>query len=175
MIEQRPRPVASVLILSILAVAALGGATAGALTTPRGDVTRPESPRTVAYATPLARRLGAIDEALGRRDVGGAIREWRDVYGVALGARRWEAMVTLGDAALRIDGAAGRPVGRPTGFRAEARQAYLRALFLARSAGSAEGVERVALAFATLGDTEMAARARTIVVSHEPRERAVAP
>jgi hypothetical protein len=38
------------------------------------------------------------------------------------------------------------------------------ALFRARDARAPEGTERVAEAFSALGDTEMAARARTILV-----------
>ena len=91
-----------------------------------------------------------------------AIHAWRDAYGEALGSRRWEAMAAVGDAALRVDALAGLPARHPTGFRAEARQAYLKALFRARDAGSVEGVERIADAFASLGDIQMAARARTM-------------
>jgi hypothetical protein len=111
----------------------------------------------------LAGRLAAIEEAVARRDATRAIFEWRDAYAAALGSRRWEAMVSVGDAAVKIDGVAGRATGgQPTGFRAEARQAYLRALFDARAAGSDEGIQRVASAFAALGDAEMAARARSM-------------
>jgi hypothetical protein len=110
----------------------------------------------------LPMRLAAIDHAIARKDAGRAIHAWRDAYGVALRSRRWEAMADVGDAALRIDAIAALPSGTPTAFRAEARQAYLKALFDARAAGSAEGVERIAAAFAALGDAEMAAQARKL-------------
>ncbi len=66
----------------------------------------------------------------------------------------------MGDAAVRID--AREDEG--TAFRAEARQAYLLALFRARDARAPEGIARVADAFAALGDREMAARARAVRV-----------
>ena len=128
-----------------------------------------------AFETPTAReqrherllpqQLAEVREAVARKDASRAILEWRAASGLALGTRRWEAMVDVGDAAVRIDVLAGLPSGHPTGYRAEARQAYLRALFLARSARSQEGIERVAEAFAALGDTEMAARVRAVVVT----------
>src|SRR6185369_15708228 len=97
-------------------------------------------------------RLAAVDEALARRDMSRAVLEWRDAYGVALRSRDWAAMVSVGDAAVRIDRIARLPSDHPTGFRAEARQAYLRALVDAR----------VADAFDALGDAEMAGRVRTL-------------
>ena len=61
-------------------------------------------------------------------------------------------MVSVGDAAVKIDATASRVTGgQPTGFRAEARKVLSpRALFDARAA---------------LGDPEMAARARTMTVA----------
>ena len=110
----------------------------------------------------LATRMAAMDEAIARNDATRAIFEWRDAYGLALRSRRWDAMATVGDAALRIDAMKRVPAGHPTGFRAEARQAYLKALFDARAAGSTEGIDRVASSFAALGDTHMAAQARAL-------------
>ena len=113
----------------------------------------------------LEQRLAALDTAIARNDLSRAVYEWRDAYGAALGTRHWEAMAAVGAAALRVDALAGRgPGGRGT-FRAEARQAYLLVLFRARTAGSAQGVERAAAAFAGLGDGEMAARARTVLAA----------
>jgi hypothetical protein len=63
---------------------------------------------------------------------------------------------------VRIDGLSSRRARVPTGFRAEARQAYLRALFDARASGSKEGMHRAADAFGALGDADMAARAHAI-------------
>ena len=111
----------------------------------------------------LPQRLATVDEALSRQDLTRAVYEWRDAYTVALRSGHWNAMAAVGDAALRIDGLAGLPAGHPTGFRAEARQAYLTALARAREAGAPEGIQHIADAFAALGDTHMAARARTMV------------
>src|SRR5215813_9209538 len=113
----------------------------------------------------LPERLAAIDDAIERRDVSRAVIEWRDAYGVALRSRRWDAMTAVGDAAVRIDGIAREPSRYPAGFRAEARQAYLRALVDARAVHSREGIEHVAAAFAALGDADMAARVRTLAVT----------
>ena len=109
----------------------------------------------------LQARLAAVDAALARKDVSRAIYSWRDAHGLALGLRRWDAMAAVGDAAMRID-AATSPLGRPTGFRAEARQAYLRALYDARAAGEGEAIDLIADAFAALGDAHMAAQARAM-------------
>jgi hypothetical protein len=108
----------------------------------------------------LPARLAAVDAAIARRDPSRAIYEWRETYSVALGSRRWEAMLAVGDAALRIDALAPPGSRYPTGFRAEARQAYLKAFLNARAAGSREGIHRAAEAFGALGDVEMAARVR---------------
>lgn len=59
---------------------------------------------------------------------------------------------------MRVDALASSP-----GFRAAARQAYRRALFLARRDRSPEGSARVADAFTALGDLEVAAQARGIL------------
>ena len=145
-----------VLAVAGIALASLGGGVGYGT----NEVSAPTSP---VEKRDLSSRLAAIDRALEAGDEGRAIVEWRGTYGVALGLRRWEAMVSVGDAAVKIDGQVGRATGgQPTGFRAEARQAYLRALFDARAAGADEGIQRAADAFAALGDTEMAARARAM-------------
>jgi hypothetical protein len=149
--------------LPVLAIALAGGIVLG-LAAVRGSTRNFEGPvmPPAKGQSALSERLAAMDEALARGDVSRAISDWRDAYGLALGSWRWEAMILVGDAALRIDALASRPPGPRVAFRAEARQAYLNALFGARRVGSREGVLRVAEAFAALGDLEMAARARTI-------------
>ena len=112
-------------------------------------------------APTLAQRFAAVNEAVNRGDVGGATHAWRDAYLEALRTRRWDAMLSVGDAAMRIDTLARRP-GHPTRFVGEARQAYLSALFRARDARDRHGLELVAQAFARLGDREMATRARVL-------------
>ena len=64
----------------------------------------------------------------------------------------------VGDQAVRIAEAA----GGSTHFRAEARQAYLNALFRARAQRAVEGMHRAAAAFERLGDSEMAQGARRL-------------
>jgi hypothetical protein len=151
--------------LAFAGLVALAGVTVAGLAGARGtgggrDVgptpgaTRPDPKRS------LPARLAAVDAAIARRDPSRAIYEWRDAYGIALGSRRWEAMVAVGDAATRIDALAPSGSRYPTGFRAEARQAYLRAFLDARAVGSREGIHRAAEAFGALGDADMAARVR---------------
>jgi hypothetical protein len=153
----------------ILSVVAMGGMAVIALGGVASDRPRPpdEHPRWHALRTEptLAERLDAVDAAIAQQNVRRAAYEWRVAYSLALRSRRWQAMADIGDAAVRIDALAGRPGGRPTNFRAEARQAYLRALFQARHERARDGVERVAQAFAGLGDREMAAHARAIAVA----------
>lgn len=85
-----------------------------------------------------------------------AIYAWREAYGAALRSRRWEALILVGDAGARLE----RLMGSTGRYRAEARQAYLGALFRARAQGSAEGMRRAADGFEALGDEEAAALAR---------------
>ena len=158
---ERASLIASIVALAGLAAVAFGGVAAS--TSPWG--TFEADAREHRYERLLPQHLAAIDAAIARKDLGKAVFEWRDAYGLALGSRRWEAMADVGDAAVRIDALARRPVGQPTAFRAEARQAYLLALFQARRAKSQTGINRIANAFAALGDTEMAERARAITVT----------
>ena len=161
MISDRRRSDRRVIALSVVGfVVAVGlalGGLAGGTGTSASSTPRPAFE---VHERALPVRLAAIDEALARREMSGAAFEWRDAYGVALRSRRWEAMADVGDAAVRIDAAVSRLAGQPSGFRAEARQAYLRALLDARAAGSREGSHRAASAFAALGDAEMAALVR---------------
>ncbi len=148
-------------------LAALGAIGVGLLTAVTGTGsfrTRPVEPLGATTERAWARHIAAADAALAADDVGLAVSEWRHAYRAALGTRRWEPMVEVGDAAARIDARAGRPGGQPFVFRAQARQAYLTALSSARGAGSREGIERVAAAFAALGDAEVAARVGDIVL-----------
>jgi hypothetical protein len=101
---------------------------------------------------PWERHVQGMDDALGRGDVSAAIRARNAAYATALESSRWEALVTVGDAFLRIAQARGEePAMLP-----EVRRAYLRALFCARDQRSVEGILRVAEAFASLGDRDVA-------------------
>ena len=103
-------------------------------------------------------RVALVDEALARADLSHATHEWREAYGAALRSRRWDALVEVGDRAVRI----AQVAGGATQFRAEARQAYLSALLRARAQRAVEGMHRAAEAFARLGDWEMAQGARRL-------------
>jgi hypothetical protein len=142
-------------------IASVLGTLAGA----RVSVTGLERPGSIPSGreAALSRRLEAVAAAIASKDRSRAIYEWRNAYGLALGARGWEAMVTVGDSARQIDALISPWVAQSSGFRAETRQAYLLALFRARDAHAPEGIERVADAFSALGDAEMAARARTML------------
>jgi len=164
MIAQPRRMEWSGLSLSIAVVLAMGSIALASLVAGRAPLSADrafEALPAVAERT-LSMHLASMDEAIARNDPSRAVFEWRDAYGVALRSRRWDAMAAVGDAALRIDTATSAPTGHPTGFRAEARQAYLKALLDARAAGSLEGIERIAASFAALGDTHMAAQARAL-------------
>ena len=145
-----------------LTLGLVGGTALGTLATTRVTVTGVERVRAPASRgdASLARQVAAVDAAIVAGDRSRAIYAWRDAYGLALRSGDWRSLVAVGDAAIRIDGLEEEGMA----FRAEARQAYLLALFRARDAGAPEGVARVADAFAALGDREMAARARAVRV-----------
>ena len=123
-----------------------------AVTPPRSS-SPPLMPQGGARWTP---HLDAVDAALQANDLRAAHKAWLAAHGEALASRRWEALVETADAHLRLAHVAGLP-GAP-----KARDLYLSALFRARDTGSREGVLRVAAAFETLGDREVAAQARRI-------------
>jgi len=96
-------------------------------------------------------RLLKVEQAMARGDFAAAETLWREAYAVALKSRHWEGVIAAGDAY--------RALGARAGFRAasvaKARQAYLTALFRARSEGSLAGVLITAERFAELGDREV--------------------
>jgi hypothetical protein len=150
--------------LSILAVSGVVGLVFGGMLPDSCGTTTADraEPTDLRDETALAERLAALDAALARQDVSRAIYEWRDAYGLALRSRGWDTMAAVGDAAVRVDAAMGGPAGHPTGFRAEARRAYVHALLRAQRDRSREGVNQIADAFEALGDAGIAAKARTI-------------
>jgi hypothetical protein len=101
------------------------------------------------------RGLERADTALEDGNRGAAVRGWQQAYYAARASRQWDAMVAVGDAALRQSWS---PTA-PAAGKAKARRAYLAALFMARSQGSVAGSLRAAEAFAAIGDLEMAQRA----------------
>lgn len=105
-----------------------------------------------ASVGPWTAHLRRVGDALAQRNLSAADLAWRDAYVAALVSRRWEALVEVGDAYLRIgEVARGRKAAE-----ARARSIYLDALFRARQQGSLDGALRVAEAFAMLGDHEVA-------------------
>ena len=96
--------------------------------------------------------LRTLDDALAKKNISAAERALQQAYLAALGSRRWEGMVEVGDAALRV--------GEASGYRkvseAKARRMYLHAFVRARQQGSIDGLLRTAEAFSALGDREVA-------------------
>jgi hypothetical protein len=136
-----------VLAAAMSAVVALAVVEVAANREARGRLDDPSPPDAPAWTDPLDR----MNAALAHRDMPTALRAWRDAYAAAFASRRWEGMLDVGHAYLRIGDAAHARAA----FVPKARQAYLSALFRARQGGSPDGVLRVAAAFETLGDREM--------------------
>lgn len=105
-----------------------------------------------AGGAPWTAHLERVEAALAQRNVSAAELAWQAAYGEALRSRRWEGMLEVGEASLRI----GEVAGTRKLAEAKARQAYLTALFRARQQESLDGVLRTAEAFAALGDREVA-------------------
>jgi hypothetical protein len=100
---------------------------------------------------PWITHLRRVEDALAQRNVSAADMAWHDAYRAALKSRRWDSMVEVGEAYLRIGEAVrGRKVSE-----ARARELFLTALFRARAQGSLDGVLRTTEAFAALGDREV--------------------
>ena len=100
----------------------------------------------------LSAHLSAVDAALARGDARSATQALQGAYQIALGSRRWQGMIAVGDAALRVSDASG---ARQQGLE-QSRRAYLLGLFRARGEGSIDGALTAAQSFAALGDREVA-------------------
>jgi hypothetical protein len=100
-----------------------------------------------------------VKQALAAGNLSAAAQRWTDAYGLAVRMRRWEPMAVTGDLAMELSRR--DPVAEA--FRADARRAYLSALFRARAERSAEGAMRIVASFRTSGDTELVAQAQHIV------------
>jgi len=96
--------------------------------------------------------LRAVDAELAAGHIDAAVRRWHDAYGAALESKRWEGMIAVGDAFMRI----GHATSAPAGAHMNARDAYLVALIRARHEHSVEGVLQSAEAFGRLGDRVVA-------------------
>lgn len=98
--------------------------------------------------------LEAMSRAIERGDFSAAEMARREAYQAAIGSRRWDALLDVGDAALRL----GEATGTRPAHEAEARSLYLSALFRARAERSLDGVLRATEAFARLGDRDVVAQ-----------------
>lgn len=107
-----------------------------------------------ADARPWIGAIDRVDQALARNDISGAERAMHEAYVAAVGSRRWDGMLAVGDAYTRI----GEATGYRTTDRAKARQAYLTAFFRARAEQSLDGVLRTTEAFSDLGDRAVVAQ-----------------
>ncbi|MBI4594632.1 MAG: hypothetical protein HY728_10495 [Candidatus Rokubacteria bacterium] len=97
---------------------------------------------------PWADYLHAVDQAIANRDSKTATWALGEAHGAALGSRRWEGMLAVGDAALRV----GAAFGSSAAARTQARRVYLTALLRAHDTQSVDGVLFACDAFAGLGD-----------------------
>ena len=108
------------------------------------------SPRMENDGSPWAPQLRAVGQALARCDMKAAARALEDADACALASGRWEGMIEVGDAFLRVAG-----ISRaPRMLVARAHQNYLAALYCARQQRSIDGVLRTARGFGGLGDRD---------------------
>lgn len=98
--------------------------------------------------------LDDAERALAQQDLMAARQAWHRAYGAALASRRWEGLLDVGSASLRMTDV----TGGPEASLATARRLYLDAFFRARAERSLEGVLRAAEGFAALGDGEVVAQ-----------------
>ncbi len=97
---------------------------------------------------PWAVHLEEVELALGTGDWSRAAEAWTDAWTTAQASGRWQPLIDVGDAALRI----GEATATRSIARAKARRAYRAALIRARAQRSVDGVLRAAESFAGLGD-----------------------
>src|SRR5262249_23798435 len=114
-----------------------------------------------AVEAPWTAPLRAVGAALDQMDVSGAERAWQEAYVAALGSWRWDGVLEVGRARLRI----GQAAGGGEASAARARNLYLAALFRAREQRSLDGLMRTAEAFARLGDLEVVEQCVRIAAS----------
>lgn len=113
------------------------------------------TPSSPSDDTPWVAHLDRMNEALAHGDVSGAVRAHHATYLAALASGRWEGMAAVGDASMQL----AKLAGSRRAMEAEARRAYLAALFRARRQRSVDGMLHVAESFAALGDRDAARQA----------------
>jgi hypothetical protein len=99
-------------------------------------------------ATSWRGHLDEVDRLLAAGERQRAVGPWTRAWTAALASRRWEPLLDVGDAALRV----GDGTESPVVARANARRAYRAALNRARAQRSVDGVLGAAERFAALGD-----------------------
>ncbi|HXJ84425.1 MAG TPA: hypothetical protein VMS64_37780 [Candidatus Methylomirabilis sp.] len=144
-----------VLAASSLLIATASRADAGAGALPDG--------------TPWVGAIRTMDDALARGDLRAALRAREDARLAALASQRWEGMAMVGDATLRL----AQKAGLVSAMEPAARRAYAFALHRASRQGSVDGAVRITVAFAGLGDHEMARKSLAVAESlaaacHDP-------
>ncbi len=116
----------------------------------RGRDHRVAAPAPVSVDDSWTAGLERMDHALARHDVSAAAFAWRDAYGAGLRRRRWDALIDLGDGALRM----ATTTGERRVARAQAGDLYLLAVIRADRERSLDGILRSARAFADIGDVD---------------------
>src|SRR5262245_15293326 len=115
-----------------------------------------------AESTPAwIQRVARVDEALERSHLDRATFEWREAYDAAPRSGRSEALIAVGDLALRI----AERGGGSDYFRAEARDIYVHAALRASAERSRSTIRRMTERLTQLGDTERAGQLRRIAGS----------
>jgi hypothetical protein len=103
---------------------------------------------------PWADYIAAVDQAVAARDARATTQALGRAYNAALGSRRWEGLLVVGDAAVR----AGRALDMPEPALRQARRAYMTGLLRARDVNAIDGVLRACQAFAAIGDASVVAQ-----------------
>ena len=126
----------AIALLLALAIVEVLASRASAGETARNEVTPPWAPH-----------LQRMDEALEQMNVSVALRAWNIAYAAALGSRRWEGMLDVGDAYLRI----GDRLGHRRAFAAlDDRQVVAQCLKIAQDiAGRDENAQARVQAYAS--------------------------
>ena len=101
--------------------------------------------------TPWAAHLDEVELGLATGDRARALRAWSNAWIAAQASQRWQPLLDVGHAAIRIGAATdSAAIGR-----ANARRAYRAALIRAHAQHSVDGVLRAAESFAALGDRDV--------------------
>jgi hypothetical protein len=100
---------------------------------------------------PWTTHLEELEPALSAGDWARAAEAWDNAWITAQASGRWQPLIDVGDAALRV----GDATATTSVARVKARRAYRAALIRARAQRSVDGVVRSAESFAALGDRDV--------------------